>query len=176
MMPTDLRGTLDDRMPAANRMSFSFIARTSQQCRNLPELMAGIRAETQYFKQVQIGLDFLAGITMAQKVPAFFRYMLNRRTCMATAVLTNLGDPTKRFRRRVANDNGSPVIGNIVLRRVYGTPPIRPLTHVGFGLCIASRQLCVSMLAGGNSFGTSAPELMQSYVDHWRRWAVAELS
>lgn len=168
MMPTDLRGTRDRRMPAANRMSYSFLARTMEQCQSISGLLAGIRAETQFMKQVRIGLDFLGGITVAQKIPGLVPLLVNAPRCMATAVLTNLGDLTKRFRRRFPSQDGVVVVGNLLLDAVFGTPPLRPQTHAGFGICICASKLCLSMHGHASALGDGNLDLFQSYVQKWR--------
>ncbi len=170
LMPTDLRSARDDVMPAANRMSFAFIARTIRQCQTWDALLAGIRSETRHIKQIRIGLDFLGGITLALQVPGLVPRLLRLPRCMATAVLTNLGDPTKRFRRRFPTHEGSMRIGNVDLDHIFTTPPIRSHVHAGFGLVVCSRQLCISMVGNSQVLGDQAGELMQSYVNQWRKW------
>jgi hypothetical protein len=170
LMPTDLRSVRDHYMPAANRMSFSFLARTVAQSQPSVEFFDGIRSESKYIQQVRIGLDFLGGIALAQQVPGLLPWLMRLPRCLATAVLTNSGDLTKRFRRRFPAHNDSPVIGNLILDQVYGTPPIRPLVNAGFGLCICSRQLCISMVGNEQVLGDRANELLQSYVNQWRDW------
>jgi hypothetical protein len=168
LMPTDLRGSIDDRMPAANRMSYSFIGRTIRQCQDEREFLTGIRAETRYIKQVRIGLDFLGGIALAQHVPGLVPILSQFPRCMATAVLTNLGDPTKRFRRRFPSQGGAALVGNVLLDSIIGTPPIRPYTHAGFGMCLCAGKLGLSMLGNADTFGTRSGELFESFLQHWR--------
>ena len=170
MMPTDLRSVRDIDMPAANRMSFSFLARTIAQCQPSAEFFDGIRNESKYIQQVRIGLDFLGGIALAQQLPGLLPLLIRLPRCLATAVLSNSGDPTKRLRRRFPTHNDSSVIGNLILDQVYGTPPIRPFVNAGFGLCICSRQLCISMIGNQQVLGDQADELLQSYLDQWRNW------
>lgn len=170
MMPTDLRSTEDDRLPAANRMSFSFLARTVHECQDWTSLLRGIRTESKYIQDVRIGLDFLGGIGLAQRVPGLLPLMLGLPRCMATALLTNHGDPTKRFRRRFPACGDSVLAGNLVLEQLFGSPPIRPHVHAGFGLCICSNQLCISLVGNHQVLGDHADDLLQSYVQQWRNW------
>lgn len=170
LMPTDLRSVRDARMPAANRMSFSFLARTIGQCSDSAEFLAGIRSESKYIQQLRLGLDFLGGIALAQHVPGLLPLLMRLPRCLATAVLTNSGDLTKRFRRRFPVLNDSPVVGNLILDQVFGTPPVRPFVNAGFGLCICSRQLCISMIGNEQVLGDQTNELLRSYVDQWRLW------
>jgi hypothetical protein len=170
LMPTDLRSVKDSRMPAANRMSFSFIPRTIGQCRDGDSLLRGLRSETQYIKQVQLGRDFLGGLALANTVPGLLRLLVRLPRCMATALLSNLGDPTKRFRRYFPSQDGFLIMGNLVLEKIFATPPIRPLTHAGFGLCICSNGLCVSMLGNKQVLGSQATDLFHNYVQRWQHW------
>jgi hypothetical protein len=170
MMPTDLRSAADDRLPATNRMSFSFLARTSRDCQEWETLLRGIRAESKYIQEVRIGLDFLGGIGLAQCVPGLLPLMLRLPRCMATALLTNLGDPTKRFRRRFPAQGNSVLVGNLVLEQLFGSPPLRPYVHAGFGLCVCADQLCISLVGNHQVLGDRADDLMQSYVRQWQAW------
>jgi hypothetical protein len=170
LMPTDLRSSSHRRMPAANHMSFAFLARSVGQCLDWDSLVTGVQNESRYFHQVRIGHDFLGGIALAGQVPGLLKLLLNLPRCMATAILTNLGDPTRRFRRRFPVRDCLPVIGNVELERIFGTPPLRARMHAGFGLCVCSQQLQVSMIANPQIVGNRAEELMQSYLQHWRDW------
>jgi hypothetical protein len=171
LMPTDLRSVKDSRMPAANRMSFSFIPRTIRQCRQWDTLLRGLRSETQYIKQVQLGRDFLGGLALVNSTPGLLRFLVNLPRCMATALLSNLGDPTKRFRRYFPSQDGYLVIGNLVLEKIYATPPIRARTHAGFGLSVCSNQLCVSMLGNNRVLGDQTQDLFSNYIKRWNQWA-----
>lgn len=170
LMPTDLRNRGDERLPATNRMSFSFLSRTIAQCYDWGSLLSGVCEETRYFKQIQIGRDFLVGLNLARRVPGLLPLMLRLPRCMATATLTNLGDPTRRFRRRFPNQDGAPVIGNVVLDHICGTPPIRPLTYAGFGICLCSQKMSVSVAGDRRCLGEATSDLLQSYVDRWKKW------
>ncbi len=52
----------------------------------------------------RLGADFVANITIAQAVPGLLPLFLAYSRCLATAALTNLGDVTRRFRRRFPNN------------------------------------------------------------------------
>lgn len=171
MMPMDLRDLRDDDLPAANRMSFTFLARKIGECHEGTEFLHGVRVESQYLQRVRIGLDFLGGISLAMKSPRLVASMMRITGCRATAVITNLGDPTKRFRRRFPREGRRPVIGNVLLDQIFGTPPIRPHTHVGLGICLSAGQLCVSMLGDQTALGDRRLELFAEYIERLKRLA-----
>jgi NRPS condensation-like uncharacterized protein len=168
MMPVDLRTARDARCPAMNRMSFSFFSQTVQEIGD-SQFFDRIGQESRRIRQMQVGVDFLQGLALVQKVPALLSLLRYRRRCMATAVLTNLGDLTKRFRKRFPERDGSIVIGNLVLKHVFGTPPVRPRVHAGFGICVCSGQLCLSLHGLASVLG-APQELLNRYVESFRDW------
>ena len=58
MMPVDLRGRSDLRMPAANRLSFMFFGRSYRQCDDFPALLKSVQKEFVSVKETQLYLDF----------------------------------------------------------------------------------------------------------------------
>lgn len=52
--------------------------------------------------------------------------------CIATAVLSNLGNPVRHFHQGLPSVNGRVKDGNVVLTRITGAPPVRPKTHAVF--------------------------------------------
>lgn len=177
LMPMDLREHADVRLPAANRMSFSFLSRTVGECGEWRPLVDGIGKETGKIKTTRFSLDFLAGLEALQGLgPRALPWLMRLQGCIATAVLTNLGDLSRRFRRMFpTTDDGRIRIGNLVLDAVFGTPPIRPRTHAGFGICIYAEQMAVSGICNTCELGDrGASELFASYINAWRRWAELE--
>lgn len=171
LMPIDLRSRSDARMSAVNRMGYSFLSRTIIQCNDLDSLMHGVCEETNYFKQFQTGRDFLASLDFARWIPGLLPLILGLPLSMATAILTNLGDPTRRFRRRFPSLGGAPVIGNVVLDYICGAPPIRSLTRAGFGICFSSGKMSISVAGDPACLGKSTSDLLLSYVERWRNWS-----
>jgi len=152
-------------------MGYSFLSRTIIQCNDLDSLMHGVCEETNYFKQFQTGRDFLASLDFARWVPGLLPLILGLPFSMATAILTNLGDPTRRFRRRFPSLGGAPVIGNVVLDYICGAPPIRSLTRAGFGICFSSGKMSISVAGDPACLGKSTSDLLLSYVERWRNWS-----
>jgi hypothetical protein len=133
LMPINLRVPADEKMPAANRMAFGFVTRDAKAMRDPAALAAGIRDETQYVRRYGLGLDFLGGLATADRW-SLLPWILRKPRCMATAILTNMGDPTRRFAHRFPRREGRCVVGDLVLDDITGSPPLRPLTRAGFGI------------------------------------------
>lgn len=172
LMPTDLRERADRWLTAANRVSFSFLGRTVGQCADWNQLVDGISQETKYIRTYRLGLDFIQIMAAVQRFAILVLLLRRWRPCMATAVLTNLGDTTRRFRSRFPVCDGYPVIGDVRLENVLGVPPIAPGTKSGFGICFCAGHMTISIRSdyARLSFDDSS-NLLAAYVQAWKNWA-----
>jgi NRPS condensation-like uncharacterized protein len=170
-VPTDLRAKEDDNLPAANRMGYAFLTRPFAMTRDWPKLLASVRDETTYIKDNRIGMDFVNNMAAAQKLPFVLPLFLKYARCLTTTVLTNLGDATRRLRRRFPLDAGRAVIGGLPLDFIKVTPPVRPGTRAGWGMCVAGGRLAISLLTDPHLFNDQdTQELLDSYVNAIREW------
>jgi hypothetical protein len=170
-MPTDLRLKEDDSLPAANRMGYAFLTRQFAQTRDWRTLLNSVRDETTYIKDNRVGLDFVTNMAIAQKVPFLLPLYLKHARCQTTTVLTNLGDTTRRFRRRFPMDAGRLVIGGCPLDYAIVTPPVRPGTRAGWGMCISAGRLAIGLLTDPHTFNDDdTQQLLDSYVEAIRQW------
>ncbi|MBA4017499.1 MAG: hypothetical protein C0483_10035 [Pirellula sp.] len=171
LMPIDLRLRGDELLPAANRMTFGFITRRAAELRDPARLLEGVRDETQFVRRTGAGLDFLHVLKMLER-SAWLPWLLRKRRCMATAVLTNMGDPTRRFAHRFPRQNGRCVIGNVVLESITGSPPIRPLTRVGFGIGTYAGRIVINAKCDPALYSDSdVQRILQLFADALRRGA-----
>jgi hypothetical protein len=151
-IPTNLRRREDLAMPAANVMSFTFVDRHARQCRNHQALLQSIRVETEAIKQGRLGLYFIAQLALMAGIPGVMPLVLGRHRCLATAVLTNVGDLARLFSSQFPQRAGKLVIGNLVLESLSGTPPLRPQTRLGVGVITYAGQMSLSLLADRHHF------------------------
>ena len=110
-------------MPAANAMSFSFVTRGANACDDPAKLLASIREETDAVRRGKLSLYFLGSLDTLQSLGLLAR-VLRRDFCFATAVLTNLGDSTRRFATRFPRVAEGLTIGNLVYEGVDAVPPV----------------------------------------------------
>ena len=143
-MPVDLRSRIHEASPAANVLSYTFITRRIDDCRDRARLLEGIVSETRMIKRWNLGLHFLGGLTTGRKIPGLVRLCTSSPLCFATAVQSFMGELSRRFGVRFPNRDGCLVMGNLVLRRVAATPPIRPKTRVAFAVAVYNGELTVS--------------------------------
>jgi hypothetical protein len=165
-MPTNLRGRRAHRMPAANVMGYALLTRRAADCRDPAALLDGIRRETDVIRRWSVGLMFIDGLKVTSRIPGLLRFMTRRRRCLASLVLSNLGDPSRHFRTRPRDADGRIVAGNVVFERMTGTPPLRPLTRASMLSSCYAGELTVSLRCDPETFTVAdAQSLLAEYVE-----------
>ena len=143
MMPTDMRETDDFGMPAANIVSYTFLTRSMRESQDAAALGPGICRETALIKSERRGIAFGDMIGGATRYRWMLPWLISGKRCLATAVLSNAGDTTKRFTAKLPRDKGRIVAGNLILEDIVGTPPLRINTHVTIGVITYLRKLSI---------------------------------
>lgn len=169
MMPTDLRGGEDFEMPAANLTSYTFLTRRARQCASPDKLLEGIRNETSLIKHRRAGTEFADMVLTASRVRWLLPFCLSRDVCLATAVLSNAGDPSRRFTAQFPRQAGRAVCGNLVLEEITGVPPLRRKTRATFSVSQYGRCLSISLRCDPHLFNqTDTAALLDSYIQRLR--------
>lgn len=172
MMPTDLRGTEHFEMPAANMTGYTFLARRASECDRPDELLRGIRNETALIKHERRGTRFVDMVAAALYVRGLLRLALSGKRCLSTAVLSNVGDPSRRFTARFPREKGRVVCGNLVLESFSGVPPLRPKTRATLSIFTYRRQLAISLRCDPYLFRPEdTAEQLSIFVEQLRRSA-----
>jgi len=176
MVPTDLRDTDDYCMPATNIVGFVFLSREGHECLDVDTLLPQLSQESLRFQQQRTGARFIDTLVAATDFSKWFLpFLLAGETCIATAVLSNVGDPSKRFTARFPRIGGRVVMGNLVLEEITGVPPMRPGTRVTFSIFSYLRQLTISVRCDPRYFGMDDTKaLTHLYVDQLRKWILTE--
>ena len=166
MMPTNLRIRGDEVMPAANVLSFAFLTRPQRALESPQKLLDGIRQETAAIRKYRLGLYFVGGLAITQSVQRWLPMRLNRQQrCLATSLLTNLGDPVKRFAARFPRDQGRIVCGNLILDRLSSTPPLFPLTRAAITIQTYANRLTIGARCDPHYFTPAdAREFLNGFV------------
>jgi hypothetical protein len=129
MIPTNLRMAADDSMPAANVVSMVFLDRRPAGA--ISNKMAKLsRLEMKLCKKWRLGLTMIRYMQAYRAFPGGLRRLLPKDRCLATTVLSNFGDATRRM--SLPRRDGRIVAGNAMLEDIAIVPPIRPLTHATF--------------------------------------------
>jgi hypothetical protein len=143
LMPCNLRGPAHLAMPAANRMSYSFLSRSLADLKDEDALLAGIRGETEYIRTENASMYFIRSLQVAERIPGGMSSVANANQCQSTALLSNLGDPTLLFVIPFNRIAGKIAVGNLVLERLRPRSPLRPLTHLGIVVSTYANQLLI---------------------------------
>lgn len=170
-MPTSLRLRADANMPAANVLGYAFLTRHAKQCRDRTSLLSGIQEETKAIRKWNLGQLFLQGLANTRRFPGALRLFTRGRRCVTTAVLTNLGDLTRRLGTRLPCKDGRVTIGDLVLERLIATPPLRPKTRAVFAIMSYARELTVCVRCDPHSFSDQdAQQLLTRYTHVLNQW------
>ncbi len=173
MMPSDLRSTEDYSMPATNMTAYTFLSQKPGKCRDMATLLQSIREQTGKIKHERLGTKFVDALALAEYAPPILNFMLARKWCMATTILSNVGDPSRRFTARFPRDGGRVVCGNLKLDRVTGVPPLRKQSHATVAIFTYLRKLTISVRCNPYLFdATHTREFLDMYADGLRGYLV----
>lgn len=171
-MPTALRGKRDVRMPATNVLGYALITHHTRECRDPTRLLREIARETEAIRTWSLGAMFVEAIRMVDRVPGalWLGTRLSRR--YATVVLSNLGDPTRRFRARFPRVGKEIQAGNLLVKSIFGAPPVRPGTRAALALFNYADRLTIALNADPQWLGASAAhDFLTSYEQQLRETA-----
>lgn len=143
LIPVNLRRRSDLDMSMTNRLSYGFIARASREIASTSEALQKIAAENAWIRRAGLPLRLLNKLGWLQATGAW-PLVFSPKRCLSTAVFSNLGDPTRRFRVRFPRQNGLVRIGNLLLTSFEGTTALRPMTRAGLFFNTYRNRLTIS--------------------------------
>ncbi len=174
LMPYDLRSRVDLRMPATNRLSFSFLGRSYRSCDHLKSLAASVQAEIKAIKESRLPLDFINSLHLIEKAPRLTKWGIGRSRRMATAVLTYTGDVMRGMKRHFPEQDKARLVGNARLTNILVAPPIRENTNISLGLCVNWGQICISAAWNRSAMSSQeCEEFLALYSECWTQWLEA---
>jgi hypothetical protein len=124
VVPGDLRVRGDERMPAANRLTFIFLTMPVRQCTQPHLLRPLLGARTQEIWRTRQDLDFLRsieGLDRFDRLPALSR----SGRVFASACLSNISLYTKRYLRPFPVEGEFHLIGDLKLAGYVSAAPLR---------------------------------------------------
>lgn len=144
-VPVDLRGRGDDATPAANVVGMQFLSLKSSDCLDDARLLESVKNEAIRTRTEQPAARMNQTLALAYAIPKAVAASFRGNRCMSTCILSNVGDPTRRFTATLPRREGKLVIGDVVLEKIYGISPMRRGTRLGIGAQTYNRQLVLSM-------------------------------
>jgi hypothetical protein len=171
LMPVDLRSPGDECMPAANMASYTFLERWPDECRDPRQLLRGVVEESLRIRRDGAGAAFIEAIGWGFTLRGAMPLAVAGSRCLASAIYTNPGDPTKRFTARFPRRAGTVVCGDLVLDQFCGSPPLRPKTHVALVTSAFRRKLTVCVRCDPRLFdAASAQQFLDCCMEGLRSW------
>ena len=140
-MPINLRERGDDRMPAANRMSYAFLTRRASDGTDPQALLRSIQRETARIKRWNQGQVFLDSMAFTQRFIGRLPFRLLRNACHSTVVLSNMGNLSRWLRADFPSEAGRLKVGDLVLEDLVGVPPLRAKTRAAFLISRYGRRM-----------------------------------
>jgi hypothetical protein len=171
MMPVDLRDGESLCLPAVCLASYSFLTREQSQCRDAAQLLQDVATKTAEIKNERSGVKFSDGVAAALSSRTL-GLVVGAPICLASAVFSNIGDPTRRFSARLPRRDGRLAVGNLLVDEITGVPPLRPHTRATFFSCSYRRRLTISVRCDPAYLSDQdAARLLEIYVRHLRSYA-----
>jgi hypothetical protein len=173
LMPQSLRDAGGGRMPACNSLGFAFITRKAGDCDAPRDLLASIARETAQVRRWRLSGLFVGALAVTQSL-GVLAWLLQRRFCFATATLSNLGHPMRRFVSRFPRVPRGLAVGNVVFQGLTGGPPLRPLTRASLGVSFAGDTMTVCLKGDLGFFSQEEIDrLLAAYVSQLQSTAAS---
>lgn len=152
LMPLDLREADQPQFSAINLVTSSFIRRSANQIRDKAQLPATLREEVVKVKHSRHNSPFMrlllhSPVDWNEAIKTY-----GEDDCLATAIFSNAGDPTRRFLVDLPRQRGVVKCGNLVLDDLSGASPIRSSTRVAVNIFTYRRRLKICMRFDPQSF------------------------
>ncbi len=169
-MPKNMREAGDEAMPAANRMSYTFLTRRARETDDSMELLKFVRSETGLVRKYGLGLFFLGNIASVLAVPGMLKRLLGGERCFATTILSNFGNVSRQTGCDFPAEDGRLVIGNLRLERWHVAAPVRHLTRAAFAALTYAGRLTICLRSDPRLYSRAASrELLECYVARIKR-------
>ena len=115
-----------------------------------------------------MGLDFVEIFGLLAKRQRIAEWLIRRPRCLATAVLTNMGDSFGRFRKLFEVVDGRIKVGDFFVESFAGYPPLRPKTLLGIGMSRCAGRLTMGVIVDGERFSyEQAEKLNREWIQSW---------
>lgn len=168
MVPMDLREKRDTPFSAINCVTYALLRGTSQQMKDREEFGDWLVQEMTRLKQSRHSSQLMNLVaSSSNQHPFFTKFLLKRNHCLASAVLSNTGDPTRSFSVDLPRESGAVKIGGLVLDDISGVPPMRRNTNATLSIFTYKRSLklclrCTPKLFTGQETATFLNQLVNN--------------
>lgn len=138
------------REPARNTMAYAFLDRTAAACAAPGPLTASIAAATKWILEHDAARGFLDTIETLGSWPGMLWLATRLPGCFSTAVVSYVGDPSRRMRTGLPKRDGCDAPGDVVIEQCIGVPPLRPWTRAAIGATTYAGRLALCCLCSAH--------------------------
>lgn len=172
-MPVHMRPRNARKTSASNAIGYSFLARKRTMLKDLQASVGSVAEETKTIQKWKLGGMFVDAIAKSFRFPGAMRLATSRLLQPASFVLSNIGDPSRRFRTRLPrNADGNPLAGNLTILGVIGAAPTRPGTELTASVSSIAGELSLTIRLTPRLFSAAACEQL---VDLWKDEMLREI-
>lgn len=168
MMPLNLREPTDNDLSACNVVAHAFVRRTKAQVQDKKKFRNDLGNELRHIKHSRHKIRFMHMLVGGQHLyPKLMKATLNWKRSMATAILSNTGDPTRQFYTDFPRNKGVVQVGNLSLEGISGVPPLRPGTNATVSIFTYRRELKICLRCDPNQFSEQdTGSLLNAFVEN----------
>lgn len=164
-MPMDLRTNEGPEIPASNIVTCAFIRRTREQIRDRDDLDRFLREESIRVKATRYNSHFMKLLVQSPVDLSSAAHSYASDDCLATAIFSNTGDPTRRFLTSLPRVGGLVQAGKLTLVDVSGVSPLRDKTRLAVGIFTYKRELKLCIRTDPFHFASEdSQRLLDMYV------------
>lgn len=141
VQPVSMRPPRPTRMPAVNAIGYAFLRRPLAECHDWRRLLPGVVQEQRAVTSLGLAGCFNDAIALLGRLPPVLRRALVRSMRPGTFVFSYLGDPIRRFSRRLPQDATGVDLGGCHVVGFAAAPPTRPGTELAVLGCVVDQRL-----------------------------------
>ncbi len=154
-MPVSTRA-LRQRDPASNEISYAFLDRSRDACRDQESLVSSLAAASRWILASGAVAGFLEAVRFLSKSPFLLKALTRLPICLSTVIVSNLGDVSRRMRAGVPKIDGRDAPGGLIIRGFRGVPPLRPRTRASVAVLPYAGTTTISCLCSAGSDSRAA--------------------
>lgn len=159
LMPQSLRNKEEEALPPTNRVGFAFLTRRAD-WRNRPrDLLKSLQEETNFIVEGKLSRYFVDGLKTMQQT-GLLKKLLRSSTVFCTAVLTNLGNPQRRFNPNLIREGTGMIVGNLYFDAMTGMPCLRNNTAAAFCISGYGQSIIVNLKCDSYAFSREETEAL----------------
>lgn len=162
-LPVNLR-PIGGRGPARNDLGYAFLDRTPADCADPRRLAAGLAEASRWIVEHDAAREFLAAADVLSRRPWLLRAITRMPVCFSTAVVSTIGDPSRRMRAGVPKVDGLDAPGGLLIRQIRGVPPLRPGTRAAVGGTTYAGELTLTGLCSAVPEGLPSRAAAREFV------------